>query len=67
MYSEEDIWYMLNEASTRLNKELERKNYENLREVYASWKESGFFPIVTVQRDYQSNQIEVIQVGIFTT
>ncbi|XP_065203839.1 thyrotropin-releasing hormone-degrading ectoenzyme-like [Planococcus citri] len=61
MYSEEDVWFMLSEASARLNKELERKNYENLREVYSSWKEYGFFPLVTVRRDYNSNQINVTQ------
>lgn len=62
MYSEDDIWHALSDASARLNKEFERTNYENLEQVFESWRQPGFFPLVTVQRDYQNNRINVTQV-----
>lgn len=67
MYTESDIWNVLNEASRQRENFKSDPKLESLEQIINSWNKSEPIPLLNVRRDYSSVKVNISQVSLYFT
>lgn len=63
MYTENEIWNVLNEVSRQRQNFKSDPKLESLEQIIISWNKSEPIPLLNVKRDYTSIRVNISQVS----